>query len=192
MDVRFGSRVVDVPDLLNNQTMNTHNKLSHFNTIIISLIVSFSVVASACEQTNSETAASNNEALAMQYIEAYNAQDPDALQAVLADRIKMYGEEHEPDFLLNMIRKAWETFPDFYLEPTVIAGSDDYVTVRIVYTGTGEGELLGHDIDGKKVRATETILFGVTDGRISEYWYNSDELGFWTQLGIVESQYPEE
>ncbi|WP_158551525.1 ester cyclase [Rhodohalobacter sp. SW132] len=65
------------------------------------------------------------------------------------------------------------------------------MTVRIVYTGTCEGKLLGHDIDGKKVWATETILFGIKDGRISEYWYNWNELGFWTQLGIVESPYPE-
>ncbi|REL33798.1 hypothetical protein DYD21_10355 [Rhodohalobacter sp. SW132] len=53
----------------------------------------------------------------MQYIEAYNAQDPDALQVVLVEKIKIYVEEHEPDFLLNMIRRAWETFPDFNLEP---------------------------------------------------------------------------
>ena len=150
------------------------------------------LVASACQQTDREMASSQNEDLAMQYIEAYNAQDIDALQAVLADRIKMYGEEHEPDFLLDMIRGAWGAFPDITLEPTVIAGSDDYVTVRLMVTGTGAGEFLGHDIDGKEFRVTETILFGVRDERISEYSYNWDELGFWTQLGVVESPYPEE
>ena len=84
------------------------------------------LVASACQQTDRGTAACQNEELAMQYIEAYNAQNPDALRAVLADKIKMYGEEHEPDFLLNMIRRAWETFPDFNLEPTIIAGNGDH------------------------------------------------------------------
>ena len=172
--------------------MNTQNRLSHFHTIIICLVTCMALVASSCQQADHETAAVQNEELATQYLEAYNAQDIDALQAVLADRITMYGEEHGPDFLLDMIRGAWGAFPDITLEPTVIAGSEDYVTVRLMVTGTGAGEFLGHDIDGKNFRATETILFGVTDGLISEYSYNWDELGFWTQLGVVESPYPEE
>ena len=165
---------------------------SHFSITLITLILGLVFIASSCQQTDRETASSQNEDLAMQYIEAYNAQDIDALQAVLADRIKMYGEEHEPDFLLEMIRGAWGAFPDITLDPTAIVGSDDYVTVRLMVTGTGTGEFLGHDIDGKEFRVTETILFGVTDGHISEYSYNWDELGFWTQLGVVESPYPVE
>lgn len=172
--------------------MNEQNTTSHLFITFSTLIFGLVFIASSCQQADRETAAAQNEELAMQYIEAYNAQDPDALQAVLAERIKMYGEEHEPGFLLDMIRGAWAAFPDITLEPTVIAGSDDYVTVRLMVTGTGEGELLGYDIDGKEFRVTETIMFGVTDGHISEYSYNWDELGFWTQLGVVESPYPEE
>ena len=165
---------------------------SHFFIIFFTLAFGLVFIVTSCQQADRKSAASQNEELAMQYIEAYNTQDIDALQSVLADRIQMYGEEHEPGFLLDMIRGAWGAFPDITLEPTVIAGSDDYVTVRLMVTGTGAGEFLGYDIDGEEFRVTETILFGITDGRISEYSYNWDELGFWEQLGVVESPYPEE
>lgn len=58
--------------------------------------------------------------------------------------------------------------------------------------GTGSGEFMDYDIDGKEVNVSEIYLFGVSDGQFSKLWFNWDELGFWIQLGIVENPYPEE
>lgn len=60
------------------------------------------------------------------------------------------------------------------------------------FNATGSGEFLGHDVDGKEISSTEMILFNVSDGQLTEVWYNWDELSFWTQIGVVESPYPEE
>ena len=128
----------------------------------------------------------------MQYVEAYNAQDRTALETILADPFMISGEEESLDSFLDLIEGYWTVFPDITLEPTHIVGAENHVTIRMEFTATGSGEFLGHDVDGKEVNVSEIFLFGVSDGQLVEYWYNWDELGFWTQLGVVESPYPEE
>lgn len=93
---------------------------------------------------------------------------------------------------MALVEGFWESFPDIELEPTHLTSNGNYTTVRIEFEATGEGEYLGHDIDGKDIKASEMMLFHVSDGRLDEYWYNWDELGFWEQLGVLERPYPEE
>lgn len=128
----------------------------------------------------------------MQYIEAYNAQDRSALETILADPLMVFGEQESIDSFLDLVENYWSAFPDITLEPTHIVGADEYVTIRMAFSATGSGEFLGHDVDGKEISSTEMILFKVSDGQLTGVWYNWDELSFWTQIGVVESPYPEE
>ena len=172
--------------------MKEQNTISNPFVILFTLIFSLVFIASACQQADRETAAAQNEELAMQYIEAYNAQDRPALETILADPFMVSGEEESLDSYLDLIEWYWSAFPDITLEPTHIVGADEHVTIRMEFHATGSGEFLGHDVDGEEVNVSEIFLFGVSDGQLTEYWYNWDELGFWTQLGVVESPYPEE
>ena len=63
---------------------------------------------------------------------------------------------------------------------------EDHAVVHVSFQATGAGEFIGHDIDGREVRASELILFTMQDGQIREYTYEWDELGFWAQLGIID------
>lgn len=178
--------------LKNNKTMKEQGTISNPFVIFFTLIFSLVFIASACQQADRETAAAQNEALAMQYIEAYNAQDRSALESIIANPFMVSGEEESLDSYLDLIEWYWSAFPDITLEPTHIVGADEHVTIRMEFHATGSGEFLGHDVDGEEVNVSEIFLFGVSDGQLTEYWYNWDELGFWTQLGVVESPYPEE
>lgn len=151
----------------------------------------------ACREAESEarqarTAATENEELARQYIEAYNAQDRAALGGLLADSITMNGEDYSREDFLTAVQGYWNAFPDIEADPTHVVGADNHVTVRMMGRGTGEGEYLGYDIDGREIEGSEIVLFRVTDGQFEEYWAEWDELGFWEQLGVLESPYPEE
>ncbi len=171
--------------------------MTYSRNLFPSLLLSLALVLFACQEIEPDTdardnAAAQNEELAMQYIEAYNTQDLQTLSAVLADPMSVNGVEEDRDEFLTLVEGYWGSFPDITLDPTHIVSADDYVTIRIEFSATGEGEFAGHDIDGREVRSTEIILFGVNDGQLAEYWYNWDELGFWEQLGVLESPFPEQ
>ena len=172
--------------------MKEQGTISNPFKILFTLFLGLVFIASACQQADRESAAAQNKALALQYIEAYNAQDRSALETILADPFMVSGEEVALDSFLDLIEGYWTVFPDITLEPTHIVGADEHVTIRMEFHATGSGEFLGHDVDGKEVSSSEIILFGVSDGQLAEYWYNWDELGFWTQLGVVDSPYPED
>lgn len=164
--------------------------------LFILLFVSAALVFTGCE--NSEEAnekndlATDNEEVVRQYIDAYNNQDLDALRDLLAASITLNENEMERDDFLGIVQDYWNSFPDIELDPSHLAGADDYVATQMKVTATGDGEYYGYDIDGVSVEVTETILFQISDNQIDGYIYDWDELGFWIQLGVLESPYPEE
>lgn len=169
---------------------NTSKLATSWPHLIICLLLA--VGAAACEGAGTEadaprTAAAEHEALARTYIDAYNDRDLAALEEILADPLRLNGEDLARDEFLGLVQGYWDGFPDFELAPTHIVGADEHVTVRMEFSGTGEGEFLGYDVDGKEIQASEIILFHVSDGRLDEYWDEWDALGFWEQLDVIES-----
>lgn len=154
------------------------------------------VAVSACEVPEPDapaeaSAAAEAEEVARQYLRAYNERDMEALEGLLADRLELNGEPIDRDAALEMIEGYMESFPDSrYLEPLIV-GAEGWATVHLEFEATGAGEFLGHDVDGREVRVSEMLLFSIRDGRIHEFRYEWDELGFWTQLGVVEDPYPQ-
>jgi len=133
-----------------------------------------------------QESAAANEALAKQYLEAYNDRDLATLEELLADPIEVGGETEPRSDFLALVQGYWETFPDLRFEgPRILAG-EDHAVVHVTLEATGSGEFIGHDIEGREVSASEMILFTMRDGRIREYTYEWDELGFWAQLGIID------
>jgi len=173
------------------------------NTLLKSLafLLVLPIVLAGCQDdspepetdTDAHQAATQNEELAMDFIEAYNARDLAVLEELLTDPFTYDGEEMERDAYLNLVESnVWNSFPDIERDPIHIVGTVDNVTVHLVWRGTGAGEVLGHNIDGQEVEFTETSLFHVRNGQLAEYTYNYDELGLLEQLGLLESPYPEE
>lgn len=152
-------------------------------------------VAGACEpvetsppEEEADPAAANAE-VARAYLQAYNDRDLATIEETFADPLSMNGETTERDALLEAIQGYWQSFPDIELREHHMLESGEYVTVRMEFDATGSGEYFGHEVDGKAIGSSEMILFRFRDGRITEYWYEWDALGFWTQLGVVEDPY---
>jgi len=115
----------------------------------LAVLLVLPIVLAGCEDDSPEpepetdahqTAAAQNEELAMDFIEAYNARDRAALEELLTDPFTYDGEEIERDAYLNLVESnVWNTFPDIERDPTHIVGAVDYVTVHLVWKGTGAG-----------------------------------------------------
>ncbi len=153
---------------------------------VIALLTAFVLVATPDLQADEHDRAVQHQQFAERYIQAYNARDFDALEAMIAETIVLNGEETERSDFLGVVRQYMTWFPDVRLDATRIVGAEDHVTLRFEVTATGSGEMMGHDIDGKEISTTELILFRISDERITETWYEWDELSFWAQLGVIE------
>lgn len=167
---------------------------SVFRVSLPLLVINLILLTTACQETktntdNPQNIAAENEALAKKYIDAYNNQDLNTLEEILANSFNLNGENIDRNEFLSIVQGYWEAFPDIELQPTHVVGADEYVTVRMDFSGTGEGEYLGYNVDGKKVESSEIMLFHVNNGQLDEYWDEWDALGFWEQLDVLENPY---
>ncbi len=67
---------------------------------------------------------------------------------------------------------------------TLVADGDQ-VAFAYTLTGTHSGPFQGHDATGKSVKVRGVQISKFADGKMSERWGSSDELGIMTQLGLI-------
>ncbi|MFE0687422.1 ester cyclase [Streptomyces sp. JH002] len=84
---------------------------------------------------------------------------------------------------VGMYMSAFE--PVIVIENQIAEG--DLVTTRWTVTGTHSGEYLGLEPTGRALTITGHTTFRFADGKIAEGWWNWDQLGVMSQLGLVET-----
>jgi steroid delta-isomerase-like uncharacterized protein len=115
--------------------------------------------------------------------------DYDRLHEVLADGLVDHDPAPDQSAGAKGIGEFWSTFkqafPDVALEPVQVVATEDFVTAVLEVTGTHTGEFLGHEATNKafKVRGIQVGKF--TDGKMTDRWGATDQLGILQQLGLV-------
>ncbi|MDT0322775.1 MULTISPECIES: ester cyclase [unclassified Streptomyces] len=74
--------------------------------------------------------------------------------------------------------------PTFLIDDQVAEG--DMVTTRWTVTGTHDGEFMGLPPTGRPVRITGQTTHRFDHGLIAEAWWNWDQFGLLSQIGMVE------
>jgi predicted ester cyclase len=64
----------------------------------------------------------------------------------------------------------------------------DKVAVRLVSHGRHTGEFMGLPPSGREYDITETHIFRLADGKVSDHWLNADMLGLMQQLGALPNE----
>lgn len=169
--------------------MKEQKTTSHFSITLFTLIFGLVFISSACQQSDHEANTAQNVELAVNYIEAFNAQDRAALEELLADPQTDDGAEITREAYIERVERLWDVFPDIEFEPTHVLDAEGYVAVRGVYVGTGESEYRGHDIEGQEFEVSQIILFDVQEEQITGSYTERDDLDFWEQLGVLESPF---
>ena len=134
-----------------------------------------------------------NKDIVRRYQEAYNSNNLDALNEVVA-----------PDFVSHALmpglppglaggnlvhQMTMAAMPDYRVNIEDLFAEGDKVVVRFAFTGTHTGtELLGVPPSGRKVNVTGISIFRIADGKIVEHWANEDGLGLLQQLGAMPAQ----
>jgi predicted ester cyclase len=118
------------------------------------------------------------------------AEAPDARErfaAVYADPVTVNGTPMPLDALVERARGVRRTYADLTMEQVHRLVTDDRLVVAFVMHGRHVGPLttLLGDVapTGREVRIRVTDILTVADGRITDIWMISDEVGLLHQLG---------
>jgi steroid delta-isomerase-like uncharacterized protein len=113
----------------------------------------------------------------------------DRLSEVLADGLVDHdpapGQSAGPRGIGEFWTTFTQAFPDVALEPVQVIATEDFVTAVLDVSGTHEGEFLGHEGTGKTFRVRGIQVGKFTDGRMTDRWGSTDQLGILQQLGLA-------
>ena len=127
-----------------------------------------------------------NKEVVRRFVEAYNNQNLDLLDEILASDYFDKSNQVGPEGLKQLIKMAFAAFPEYHetIEDIVAEGDKVWILVR-TNTGSHTGEFLGVAPTGKKLTTLAVDILRVVDGKIVEYQDVVDRLDFLNQLGII-------
>ena len=79
-----------------------------------------------------------------------------------------------------MLRSA---FPDLRMEVREMLADDDLVSVRVIATGTHEGDFMGMSSSGRRIEVQVFDILRIRDGQVAEHWGLMDAMTMMQQLG---------
>jgi steroid delta-isomerase-like uncharacterized protein len=129
-----------------------------------------------------------NKAVVQRFFAALDAQDVDAVAALLAPDYRLHFDgnpEMNRQAGIGFFGAFLAAFPDIAHQVQDQIAEGDRVATRIVVHGTHKAELMGIPVTGNEMSITATNTFRVDRGKIAEQWVNSDGLGMLIQLGAM-------
>jgi predicted ester cyclase len=128
-----------------------------------------------------------NKKVVRRFVEAYNNQNLDLLDEILAPDYFDKTNQVGPAGLKQLIQMAFAAFPDYHetIEDIIAEGDKVWILVR-TNTGAHTGEFMGIVPTGKKLTTLAVDILRIANGKIVEYKDVVDRLDFLKQLGIIE------
>jgi steroid delta-isomerase-like uncharacterized protein len=136
------------------------------------------------------TSAESNRLAAGDWIDAFNARDDNGEASARSTDYTA----HAPDSLQlpTLDSDAWVDFlgtflvgfPDLHLEVQNTVADDGMTAQRILFTGTHTGPFRGLPSTGRKVRFSGIEINRMSDGKITEHWFQLDTVTLFQQLGL--------
>ncbi|TSJ36316.1 ester cyclase [Mucilaginibacter corticis] len=93
------------------------------------------------------------------------------------------GQVPGPEGYAKFFGKMRTAFPDMKLAVEQLTADDDTVSFAYRVTGTHEGDFMGHPGTGKTINVRRMQISKFVDGKMTERWGISDELGILKQIG---------
>lgn len=129
-----------------------------------------------------------NKDIIRRYQEAYNTNDLDVLDELLAPDWKtngwVQGVSQSIEDAKTLYQATLQSFPDLQFITLDLVAEGDWVVQRTLMRGTFKGEFAGLQPTGQVVECGGISMFRVAGGKIVEHWGYADDAGFWHQLGV--------
>ncbi len=130
-----------------------------------------------------------NKAIVRKYQEAYNTNNLDALDAVVAADIKtpamLPGFPPGLEGVKQMHRLAVDAWPDLQTTIEDLIAEGDRVVARVTVSATPQKEAFGVPPTGKSFKVGGTYIVRIANGKIVEHFGIEDAVGIMHQLGLM-------
>ncbi|MEB0260220.1 MULTISPECIES: ester cyclase [unclassified Mucilaginibacter] len=119
--------------------------------------------------------------------EAVNNGNLEALKDVVAegsvDHDPADGQVAGPQGYIDFFTELRTAFPDVKIEVKHLVADDENVSFAYEVTGTHNGDFMGIAPTGKAIKARGMQISKFENGKMTERWGSSNELGILKQLG---------
>ena len=120
--------------------------------------------------------------------EAINSGEIDAFDDLVAsnsvDHDPAPGQQSGPEGYKAFFTEMRTAFPDLQIDVETMVADDDQVAFAYTLTGTHQGPFQGHEATGKTVKVRGMQISRFAEGKMTERWGSTDEVGILTQLGL--------
>jgi predicted ester cyclase len=117
----------------------------------------------------------------------FNEHDPDLASEYLAPEVKWHGgllgTVEGVANVAEMLRGFIGALPDLHATEQDVVAAGDTIAVRYVVEATHEGNLLGLEPTGRRVRWDAVDVYRLADGMIVEEWAGDDLAAILYQVG---------
>lgn len=132
----------------------------------------------------------DNERVAREVIDAWNAHDPEHLVKLLAQEFvsesdTLPGPVRGRDAQRQVMQMYLRAFPDIHLDIEQILTSGDHVVTRWRATGTHRGELMGIQPTNRRAETHGCSVSQYQNGRVLHEWLYWDTGNLLKQLGVL-------
>ena len=128
-----------------------------------------------------------NAAALSKFAEAVNTGNYELFKDVVAsdcvDHDPAPGQVSGPDGYRSFFTEMRRAFPDMKVELAALVTDEEAIAFAYTLTGTQDGPLMGIAPTGKKVKIRGLQLSKFRDGKMTERWGSSDQLGMLQQIG---------
>lgn len=95
------------------------------------------------------------------------------------------GQVQGPEGYANFFGKMRAAFPDMKVAVEQLSADEDTVSFAYRVTGTHQGDFMGIPATGKSINIRGMQISKFTNGKMTERWGSSDELGLLKQIGAT-------
>ncbi|MGI4751072.1 MAG: ester cyclase [Janthinobacterium lividum] len=120
--------------------------------------------------------------------EAINTGKLDLLRELISsdsvDHDPSPGQGTGPEGYIKFFKMMRTAFPDLKIEVEILVAEGDKVAFAYTITGTHQGIFMKVEPTGKTIKARGMQISKFENGKMTERWGSSDELGILKQLGV--------
>lgn len=120
-------------------------------------------------------------------IEAINDRDAETLRELVAEDVVIHGQAGQDISGAETAIPATvdnEAFPDSRLEIEEMVAEGGTVAVRMMFTGTHEGDMHGVPPTGEEIEIRVMAMYRIENGQLAEGWFVEDDADTLLQLGL--------
>jgi len=130
-----------------------------------------------------------NKALVRKVYDAINANDPDALDGLMAADMDSNTRFAHPDGGLDGFKESFKTalasFPDYSITIDDQIAEGDKVVTRYTASGTQEGDFMGVAPTGERIELVGIDIDQIEDGKIVAHWSEASLEDIMVKLGVA-------